>query len=306
MATISQIIADKDKLLDTIPIRFHSRIERVERQLFTELIALLNELETKAGAFILTESNLLQINIIAEKLKQSLFQSDYVKAVTEFVKGFDTQAGLTNEYILKTFGSFEQSSLALAVLKKSKKDSIALLMGAPIDSQFIAPVRELLSQAIEAQSTFLETTQSVRVLLEGKPGELGRLRSYAGQVSWDSIAFADRRYTLQHSEDLGSEWFFYSGGILKDSRKFCRERRDKYFHKKEVQQWGNPELPPKDWQGRVKGTNSSTIFIALGGHNCKHSILPASVFSVPKKVILRNVKKGFFEPGQKEKELLKI
>jgi hypothetical protein len=53
-------------------------------------------------------------------------------------------------------------------------------------------------------------------------------------------------------------------------------------------------------------TNSETIKINLGGYNCQHSILPVSVFSVPKEDYLRAVDKGYHRPTPTEREYFGI
>ena len=59
-----------------------------------------------------------------------------------------------------------------------------------------------------------------------------------------------------------------------------------------------------NWQGKMYGTNESTIFVTAGGYNCQHSIMPVSVFAVPKADIERNIKNGNFEPSAVEQRLL--
>ena len=80
------------------------------------------------------------------------------------------------------------------------------------------------------------------------------------------------------------KYYLYTGGLLKSTRPFCKERNGKFFKKEEVQSWGDLD----DWAGKMEGTNSKTIFQTAGGYNCQHSILPVSEAVVPKKVIERN------------------
>lgn len=306
MPTIQEIILEKDKALSRIPKQFLTSIEIAERKIFEDILILLADFDTKGGVLIFNEANLLKIDIFASQIKEVMFQTGYQEAITEFIGGFDKGAELTGDYIKKTFGSFDEPTLAAEVLSKSKRDAIALLTGAPIDANFIAPIRELMTQSIESGSSFAETVKSLRLVVQGDDKVSGRLRRYASQIAWDNIAFTDRKYSNVIAEDLKTQYYFYSGGFVTDSRNFCKARANKHWHKKDVEKWGDPTIKPKDWDGRVSTTNSSNIFIVLGGHNCQHSLLPVSIFDVPKKKIRSDIAKGIFKPTAKERELLGI
>jgi len=127
--------------------------------------------------------------------------------------------------------------------------------------------------------------------------------SHVKRVAYDAFAVSDRTYTNTVSNVLGIEWYFYSGGTIDDTRDFCQERIGKYFHKKEVEGWGENKsccglkYPNSNgWQGRNTLTNKTTIFTLAGGYNCKHSISPVSLRSVPKSVVQRNIENGNYKP----------
>jgi len=57
---------------------------------------------------------------------------------------------------------------------------------------------------------------------------------------------------------------------------------------------------PNLCQGRVKGTTESSIFRYRGGYNCKHVYKPTLIDAVPKSVVNRNIKKGYYVPEAEE------
>ena len=125
------------------------------------------------------------------------------------------------------------------------------------------------------------------------------LLGFTKNHSMNQFAFADRAFSFAQSEDLNPEWFVYRGGLIKDSRCFCKERNGGYFHRFEVESWGSgADLGACGtgdlWQGAIKGTNSSNIWIVLGGYNCLHSIMPVSSFRVPEADKERARSKGFY------------
>lgn len=98
----------------------------------------------------------------------------------------------------------------------------------------------------------------------------------------DSLHGFSRQITSIVTENLGLEWFLYSGGRVRDTRKFCLERTEKYWHKSEVESWAS-----LDWQGKIRGTNRDNIFQNLGGYNCRHTLQPVPIELVPNSAIRR-------------------
>lgn len=99
-----------------------------------------------------------------------------------------------------------------------------------------------------------------------------------------------REYDQVITKDVGLDWFRYSHGTVRDSRKFCKTRQGKIFHRKEIETW-----PKLDWQGKIPGTDKGNIHRNLGGFNCMHDLRPISQRRVPKKVVQRVRRKGFID-----------
>ncbi len=78
------------------------------------------------------------------------------------------------------------------------------------------------------------------------------------------------------AEDLGLEWYRYIGGVIGTSRNFCIERDGGYYRREEVEDWADEE-----WDGKIEGTDSETIFSYCGGFNCRHELIPVAESSVP-------------------------
>ena len=121
----------------------------------------------------------------------------------------------------------------------------------------------------------------------------GKLLQYSKQIAYDSIATADRAYTSAVAEDLGNDWFYYAGGLLKTSREFCIERHNQYYHFKEVESWAG-----LNWDGKMENTTPQNIWENLGGYNCNHAIIPVSIDQVPKSVLKRNINSGNYVPTE--------
>lgn len=75
-----------------------------------------------------------------------------------------------------------------------------------------------------------------------------------------NVAAFQRSITVSKGEDLGITHYLYSGGLIKTSREFCRERDGNIYTIDEIMKWDNEQGLPAD--------------IYLGGYNCRHELLP--------------------------------
>lgn len=302
MATATELAKDKVRRLTLVPDEFLAKIPKAESQVYDSVIELLSRLEVKNGAYVISNKNLKIASEIGQLLKEALLASDYTKAVAEFAREFDTQAKLSDSLFSKTFPEFTASEMATQVNLISKRETIDLLMNQESTPKFIKPLRDIIEQAVINGSGYTETLKSIRIFIEGEKGiDAGAIERYSRLYAHDSFAIADRSYTSIVSEEVDAEWFFYSGDTISTTRPFCDKRHNKFFYYKEIEAWA--EL---DWSGKIPETNSSTIYSYAGGFSCRHSILPVSIFAVPKEVIERNIASGNYVPTEKESELLGV
>jgi len=291
MPSLSEIIKEKTKRLDSIPDNFITDVEKQQKKVLSGIEDLLNELDVKNGEFVLSEENIKVINRIDAELKKVLLNDEYVKSVAKFASEFDKQAKITKELITTGFGEVQGLEASTAYINLVKRSAVASLIGAPLDSQFIIPVKGLLENAVINRSTLKETKDALKEFVLGSEEKDGKLLRYAKQISKDSFSIADRGYTSILSDFIDAEWFLYAGGELDTTRCFCQERVDKYFHYTEVESWGRGENLGKcetnkgEWAGMILGTNEKTIYSYLGGYNCTHSLVPVSEALIPKDLI---------------------
>jgi len=311
MPTEKELQSKKVRRLTSAPDAFLAKIPKAQREVYDKVIELISRLEVKNGSYVISDRNLKLASEIGELLRSALLSSDYTQAVTEFAKEFDQQAVINDELFKKAFPEFVPTELTARVVSIGKRDAIDLLLNRASDSDFVAPLRDVIEQAVISGSGYQETLKNIRDFIEGSEGKEGALLRYSKQMAHDSFAITDRSYTSVASEEMGAEWFKYSGDEIDTTRPFCAERDNQFFYYKEIEAWGAGERTigmswPKSgtWAGRIKETNSTTIYSYAGGNNCRHSILPVSLFAVPMDVIQRNIESGMYNPTQKERELL--
>lgn len=310
---LEKLIAAKTKRLTEIPDEFLNRLKKVQKEVLPKVIELIGKLERASdGTILLNKANLQLSADIREMLRVILLNSEYVQAVSVFSAQFDVQEAITNELLQRAFPDFVAGGIASELVAASKRKAVDVFITGITDDAFVNIIKEQVDLAIANNAGFGETVLAIQQMVVGDDQMKGKLEQYAQQIAHDQFALSDRSYTSAVAEDLDAEWFFYSGSEIETTRPFCRERHNQYYYYKEVELWGSGEktsglaLPNAsgDWAGKIDGTNSKTIFTTLGGWNCRHSIIPVSIFVVPKTVIERNIAEGFFTPSDFEvKEL---
>jgi hypothetical protein len=304
--SLDEIIAEKINRINSIPDDLITSVEVAQRELYTKLLELLSSLEKKGDVIVKSKKNLALIEQIMADLRLDLENPEgaYYKAVKSFTDEIKVQQGLTDSYFVKIFGEDKITDFAKDVALTTRKHTVNLLLGSSIEGSFFDPVREQITNSIISGASYKETVQSLRQVVIGDATKDGSLQSHVKQIAHDSFAIADRSYTATISDELGAEWFKYRGSEIKTSRPFCKERHQRYFHKKEIEAWGRGEktlgfqTPDKTghWTGEIPGTNEKTIFNFCAGFNCRHSLGPVTIERVPKEDIDRAIQQGFYKP----------
>jgi hypothetical protein len=280
---VQRIINLKVDRLETIPDAFSDRMVRIQRAKFNDITRLLDELDYKNGFVVVNDANILRIEVIVEQIKDVLTGREYETAVGELMQEFDNQAAINYKYFEAIDPRFQVPAISNNILRAKKNEAIISLLNST-DQYLTNPMRQSLSNTVLAGGSRADLLDTFRDLIQGDPEKVGRLERATRQIVSDTFATSDRAITNEVAEQLGLKFYLYTGGLLKTTRPFCKERNGKFFKKSDVESWG--ELG--DWAGKMEGTNSKTIFQTAGGYNCQHSILPVSEAVVPQKVIDRD------------------
>lgn len=301
MPTVNELVDAKLKNLHEIPDAFIDVVNKQQKKLLSEIIEALDTLDLdKAGNIIVSQKNIGKVEAIITKMKDVFFDKDYAEAIGAFAEGFDSQATLTRQLIKAGFGPIEANKLYAQVLNATRNNAVSLFGEAYVEGVYFEPLRQQLLINITTGASFKEATKAIQLITVGDANADGLLHTYARTYARTSYAQADATYTTTISRDLGVEWYKYAGSVIETSRPFCETRHNKYYHVKEVEEWGTLG----NWDGKIKGTNSSSIFANRGGWNCRHSLVPYSVLRIPKADIRRAIKKGYYTPTASEREEL--
>lgn len=305
---LKKLIDDKMKLVEGSPAKFVTAVEKEQAKLLRELSRLIGELDTENGNIKITQKNLDLVADIDKKFKKYFYKSDYIGAVDELITEMDETKSLTKKYFDASFEDIN-SKQADIIYSSKRVEAAEVLMGATaLEAAFFAPVKNAILDAVQNGSSFSELFTSIQTQVSGDEKTDGKLKKYARQIASDTFSTAERNYTTILSSTLDVQFYRYVGGTLPDTRCFCENRNNNYYHIDEIKSWGKGENIGNGcgfpWQGMYKDTNESNIMTWLGGYNCQHSIIPISLILVPISDIQRAIDLGFFKPTEAEKELL--
>lgn len=300
---LNDLISDKLNRISSVPDAFVSQVSKEQMTIYKSIINRLDLLERKNGIIAVTQANLKIASEIFTFLLKVLTSGVYKKFVTAFINEFDVQAVINDKILSQTLDNVTKSDVSKLILEQYKAIATdSLISSSTLTSVLAGPIKTEIEKAVLSGLSIAELTENIRAITLGNADQLGRLERYASQIAYDGIATTDRAYTKSISEENDIEFFRYAGGLVRDSRDFCISKDNKQYHIKEIENWGNLS----DWQGRIKGTNSSNIFTNLGGYRCEHSLVPISLARVKKEVLKRNLSNGNLKLNQTQKDLLGI
>lgn len=206
---------------------------------------------------------------------------------------------------------FANKSIYDDILEFSKQQAFLGLLDTGVDVNFFEPVLKQLNSSVFNGGNIDDLLDELKIYITGGTDGVGALQRYVTQVSNDSLSQFNATYNQTITQDLGYEFYVYTGTIIAGTRPFCNAFVNQYFHKKEVEKLGeginpitNKSLTSEQFKGRAKGTNKSTIFTYRGGYNCRHFFSPISERFVPKSDLLRNINNGNWKPSERQKKLL--
>ena len=112
------------------------------------------------------------------------------------------------------------------------------------------------------QQGFQSAKKEMSKIIAGDEENLGALRKYHRNFTYDLFSQVDRAVGNQIGDYLGHRYAIYAGDIIKTSRKFCIDHCGNVYHKSEIEKF-NPKV--------AKQPNYNP-FTDLGGYGCRHQL----------------------------------
>lgn len=277
-----------EKIIDAADNKFLEAVRITQQDLYENLVDLFKKLEVDADGYILNNAaNRALFNKSSQIFNQTINQSGYNDAVNEFVGTFSELDLANQDYFSSISDLFKPNRAFITSLQTQTISNLeTIILNDGLKANIKTPLMNIISQNVNSGGSYSGFLEQLRANIIGVDNE-GKLLRYSRGILNDALFQYSRAYQQSVTDDLGLEFYLYSGGTTKDSRDFCTEHSDQFYHQLEIEAWAD-----EDWQGQIPGTTASSIFMFAGGYNCKHSIIPVDISIVPKEDIQRNIDNG--------------
>lgn len=280
------------ELLQNTVETFNQRIPGIQQSMLDSIRTELASLELKNGNIAISARNVRKIAEIKTKLNGIILNADYVKGVKQYAKAFNEVTNLQNQYFNSLAKNFSPPALTNELKKQAITSAVDKLTENGIQANVIRGVEDILRQNITSGGSYSTLQQTLEnYLTENKTGE-GRLQKYSKQITTDAINQYSGEYTQLVSNDLGFEWYRWSGSNIETTRTLCLALTEKrWVHISEfpaIIAGDFPEFAEQEgklYKGKPAGmyedTTADNLTIKRGGYNCGHQMRPVSEDMVP-------------------------
>lgn len=289
--TPQELAAALENLISTANTDYLKIITRIERQLWAKFQVTLSKLEISADGYVLQNNANRKIIQLAEGQFNATVKSDlYKQGLQNYVDVIPQIDALNSQYFGEIAAKFVENKVFIKNIRKEAVGTLErLILNEGVDINVRQNVMKIINQGINTGASFNGMMEQVREFTLGQENG-GELQKYVRTITRDALFNYNRAYTQAVSNDLGLVWYCWSGGTIKTTREFCKDRAEHYYHQKEIESWAD-----LDWAGKRRDTTAASIFVYAGGYNCAHSIIPVHEAVVPQEDIEHARELGFIK-----------
>jgi hypothetical protein len=259
----------------------------LQGRLATRIAGILGDLDTRGGAILATEANIARLSEVMQAIESGFVDPTYEAAVRDYLRTFDKLTTNTATWASE-LGTFSPDLLTALTRQYKTIAAEYLLNSQSFSLTMLNPIAQEVAGYIATGGRYRDLVQSVSDIVTGGEATDGALLGNARTAVNDLVSVYERTATSVAAEAVGAEFFLYQGRPIDTTRPFCRDRSNKYYHKREIAGWAD-----EDWNGKMAGTTSATIFQYLGGYNCRHVLVPVRQDQVPAADLQRMRERGY-------------
>jgi len=259
----------------------------LQGRLATRIAGILGDLDVRGGTILPTEANIARLSEVMQAIEAGFVDDQYERAVRDYLRTFDKLTTNTATWA-NELGRFSPDLLT-SLSRQYKTIAAEYLLNAQSFSlTMLNPIAQEVAGYIATGGRYRDLVDSVSTIVTGGGEADGALLGNARTAVNDLVSVYERTATSVAAEAVGADFFLYQGRPIDTTRPFCRDRANKYYHRREIAGWAD-----EDWNGKMAGTTSATIFQYLGGYNCRHVLVPVRQDLVPAADLQRMREKGY-------------
>jgi hypothetical protein len=130
------------------------------------------------------------------------------------------------------------------------------------DPRILGDLKDFALKAVVGQQGYKDTLKGVKTFIDGNKDTAGLLEKYHRNFVYDTYSQVDRATSGVFADKIGLDYAIYEGGLIKTSRKFCKEHNGKVYTREEIAAFLPTEGIPPNYNP----------FQDLGGYGCRHHL----------------------------------
>lgn len=266
-------------LIDAILAKLEARVNKSQSELKSVIEDFLSYFDQDAeGNIKNTLANKRRLNLL-ERAYTGWIKESGVPIIQELVTGVNRLQTFNTDYFSIFTGKAELNELTA-----STKDAIEEWLGLTNrgglvkngyldtllqDQRIKNEIRNSTYSAIVARKGFFELRKDLATYIEGNKEKTGALQRYYAGFAYDTISQVDRTQSKVMADSLKLTYAIYEGGLVKDSRPFCKQHNGKVYTSEEIAEFDPKQAKPPNYNP----------FTMAGGYRCRHHLnfIPESI-----------------------------
>lgn len=270
---VKALATDRSQLVQSLLDKLEDKVKAGQRALLrTVLEDFLDGMEKDEAGNIK--------NTLANKRRFAMFDQVFNRYANdkglEIVQTLAEGVGRVLNFNTKYFGAFTKPA-QLGPIHDNVKETVSTWLGLNqrgnvqpngyLDTLIKDPsvkngIKNLLLKSVVSQGGYFDTKKALQEHIEGTPEKTGALQRYYRNFTYDLYSVTDRTASRIFADKLKFNYAIYEGGLVKDSREFCKERNGKVFSREEIAKFDPKEARPPGYDP----------FTDLGGYACRHHL----------------------------------
>jgi hypothetical protein len=264
--------------------QYESELGEFSGTLYNRLVRALKDLELDSEGHIKQSSANRKVLSDAELVIDELLPGrTFTEIISNTLRAINSINEVNASYFSSVSESFKENRNFIKSLQaQTIKNIESNLLEDGLTVQVKNPLVGILNRNVNSGGQFSGFLEEIRDFVKGNEEVDSRILSYSRTYLSDTLFDYSRAYQEAMTNDLRLDWYLWAGGIQDTSRSVCVEHAGKYFRREEIE-----SIADQNWSGKRPGTTKSSIFIFVGGFNCKHSLIPVHESIVPKEDLER-------------------
>lgn len=277
---IRKSAGDRTKLIDTLLAALDKEVAKAQRGLLQRFISeWVDKLDIDENGVVKNTLRNRRMLATVDTVFNDFVKNEGIQVAKTIVEGVTKVIDFNGQYY-KNFGTSAVLSDIKPIVKEYMQSWLGLkgngalegngyLQKTVSDVKVLGELKNLALRSVSGQQGYQALKEEVKTFIDGNKDSAGMLQRYYRNFVYDTYSQVDRATAEVYAVRLEMDYALYEGGLIKTSRKFCKERNGKVFTRDEINQF-DPKV--------AKQPNYNP-FTDLGGYGCRHHLnwIPYSV-----------------------------